>query len=362
MKEPINKLTGLPVSEQMLTVLDRLERNEDIPLEEIQKLPEIQEAYSCINNSTPTTLLKNRESLQQGVLEKLLKMGSADIDSNGKCTYNGIVGRNSRIDIVIGLPASGKSSALVEPLSHEYKSRIIDSDEAKKLLPEFNNGWGAGVVHKESKEINQKLILTSLVKKENIVLPVVGSNYQELKNQLTLFRQNGYKVHLHFNDIPRNKALGRMLKRFVDQGRFLDPQLSYKYQDKVNQVYEQLKQEGEIVDGYSKWSNDVKRGEQPKLLETNENDGFFRKKEAARNINGNLRDGNGIREGTYRAAKSIHREPGESNKGTRAGKVSVNKPSILDKLNENKSNIKEVNEKKDKNSRAAEKSQNAKER
>ena len=27
---------------------------------------------------------------------------------------------------------------------------LIDNDEAKRLFPEFNNGWGAGVVHEES--------------------------------------------------------------------------------------------------------------------------------------------------------------------------------------------------------------------
>lgn len=37
-----------------------------------------------------------------------------------------------------------------------YKSRVVDSDEAKKLLPEYNDGWGAGVVHKESLLISEQ--------------------------------------------------------------------------------------------------------------------------------------------------------------------------------------------------------------
>lgn len=282
----INKLTGQPVSKKMQETLHRLENNEEISLEEIQQLPEMQEAYSCINNSTPTIQLKNREALQQGVIEKLVKNGSAIIDSDGNCNYNGSVGRDGRIDIVIGLPASGKSSALVDPLSQKYQSRIVDCDEAKKLLPEFNDGWGATIVHQESQAINDKLREMATEKKENIIYPIVGSNYEKLKQIMTLFKKEGYQVHLHFNDIPKNKALGRMLKRFIEQGRFLDPQLSYKYQDNVTIVYEQIKEkEGELINGYSKWCNDVQKGEQPRLIETSEKDDFFQIKNVVNSIN-----------------------------------------------------------------------------
>ena len=36
-------------------------------------------------------------------------------------------------------------------------------------------------------------------------------------------------VNLHYVDMDRNKALGRMLNRFIDEGRFLDPVLIDKY-------------------------------------------------------------------------------------------------------------------------------------
>ena len=49
-----------------------------------------------------------------------------------------------------------------------YKSKVIDSDEAKKLLPEYNDGWGAGVVHKESQRISEQQLITALDKGENI--------------------------------------------------------------------------------------------------------------------------------------------------------------------------------------------------
>lgn len=143
----INKLTGEPVSEEMQNVLKRLAVNEAVPESEIYALKEIKEANSCISSSKPTIELRNRTGIQLGVYNRLQNMGSAVTKSDGAVSFSGEIRREKRLDIVIGLPASSKSSALVEPISELYKSRLIDSDEAKKLLPEFNNGWGASVVH-----------------------------------------------------------------------------------------------------------------------------------------------------------------------------------------------------------------------
>ena len=149
----INKLTGEPVSEKMQSVLKRLANGENVPEAEIGQLKEIREANSCLGNGVPTVKLKDREGIQNGVYNRLQKSGSAVTDDSGHVSLTGEIRREKRLDIVIGLPASGKSSALVEPISEMYHSRIIDSDEAKKLLPEYNDGWGAGIVHKESQLI-----------------------------------------------------------------------------------------------------------------------------------------------------------------------------------------------------------------
>lgn len=130
----INKLTGEPVSEEMQSVLKRLANGENVPEAEIGQLKEIREANSCLGNGVPTVKLKDREGIQNGVYNRLQKSGSAVTDDSGHVSLTGEIRREKRLDIVIGLPASGKSSALVEPISEQYHSRIIDSDEAKKML------------------------------------------------------------------------------------------------------------------------------------------------------------------------------------------------------------------------------------
>lgn len=271
-KQQIVKLTGLPVSEEMQDILQRLENKKYVTVDEINSTQEMKVARSNIDYSRPTIQLDNRLEIQVNVLNQLNNFGSVTIDGNGIVLYNGDVTKGSRLDIVIGLPASGKSSAIVDRLSQEFNSKVIDNDEAKKMIPEYNNGWGSGVVHKESQVISDRAFKHSLSNKENIVLPKIGSNADKLlKHYIEPAKEAGYTVNIHFVDLDRNKALGRMLNRFIEDGRFLDPNLIEKYaplnqENHVQQSYEQLK-ENPLISGFSMWNNDVSRGERPILIE-----------------------------------------------------------------------------------------------
>lgn len=263
----INKLTGEPVSEEMQSVLKRLAASESVSEAEISGLKEIREANSCLGNGVPTIMIKDREGIQQGVYNRLQNMGSAVTKDNGAVSFSGEIRTDRRLDIVVGLPASGKSSALVEPISEMYHSRIIDSDEAKKLLPEYNDGWGAGVVHKESQLISDRQLFSALNKGENITYPRVGGDCTELQKIIATAKQKGYSVYVHFNELDRNKALGRMINRFLETGRYIKPELISKYGGAISDTYEHLKRVPALVDGFSKWSNDVPLGSRPKLIE-----------------------------------------------------------------------------------------------
>lgn len=251
----------------MQSVLKRLANGESVPEAEIGQLKEIREANSCLGNGVPTVKLKDREGIQNGVYNRLQKSGSAVTDDSGHVSLTGEIRREKRLDIVIGLPASGKSSALVEPISEMYHSRIIDSDEAKKLLPEYNDGWGAGIVHKESQLISDRQFKAAVRKGENITYPRVGGDCDELTDIIAAVKKQGYSVYIHINELDRNKALGRMINRFLETGRYIKPELVTKYGNGISATYETLKNRSELVDGFSKWSNDVPLGCRPKLIE-----------------------------------------------------------------------------------------------
>lgn len=283
-------LTGLPVSDEMQDILDRCADGKYVDVEEVKATSEMKAAESCVSYATPTIQLKDREAIENHVFETLMDYGSISldekgkplVDSDGNTLYNGDVEKGRRLDIVIGLPASGKSSAIVDTISYEQHSMLIDNDEAKRQFPEFNKGWGANTVHKESQVVERAVFKEALREGRNIVLPKVGSDADKLmKDYIAYAKDAGYKVNVHFVDLDRNKALGRMMGRFIHTGRYLSPELIDKYANerdgnKIAQAYEALKlMDG--IDGCSKWDNDVGRGEKPILVEAvNLDDDFIR--------------------------------------------------------------------------------------
>lgn len=320
----IVKLTGLPVSDEMQDILNTLERGEYVEIDRIKNTEEMKTAYLHINYATPTILLEGRQAEQANCARMLLDKGSATLDKDGKTHYDGIVDRKSHLDIVIGLPASGKSSAIVDTISNEFHSRVIDNDEVKKMIPEFNNGWGASVVHEESQIISDWAYRNALKQGDNIVLPKVGSDAAKLLKQYIMPAINaGYTVNLHYVELDREKALGRMINRFITEGRFLDPQLIDKYcnhldGNKIEKCFEQLKN-SEYISGCSKWNNDVEYGQRPILaeyhnLETAYIDSATQKKEENENDRNqgegnysttiNLRDDGSNRRGRLQSAIS----------------------------------------------------------
>lgn len=273
-------LTGLPVCMHLQSLIDKCSMGKYVSIDEIRNTPEMKAAYSCISHQTPTIQLKDREDIEEHVFNVLRDYGSVSldekgnllVDSDGNTLYNSNVDQGNRLDIVIGLPASGKSSAIVDTISHEHNSMLIDNDEAKRLFPEFNKGWGADTVHAESKIVEQRVFYDAIDQGKNIVLPKVGSSSEQLLNDYILpAKDKGYKVNVHFVDLDRNKALARMLNRFIEKGRFLAPELIDKYANerdgnRIEKAFNELSK-SIYVDGISKWDNDVAKGEKPLLKE-----------------------------------------------------------------------------------------------
>ena len=268
----MNFLTGQPISSDMQEILDRLSKGEYVGVDEINATKEIQEARSHINHSTPTIELRGRQEFQEHIIDQFLQtIKAARVDEKGKVEYTEDVRREKRLDIVIGLPASGKSSAVVDKISTKYRSRVLDNDIIKTMIPEYNNGWGASVVHKESQEIMESISVISRGRDENLVMPKAGGDVGMIRKAVITAKRAGYQVYLHYVELSREKATGRMLHRFLHTGRFLAPELIDKYDNPeignlVLKTYETIKEDG-WIDGYSRWNNDVEVGENPRLIE-----------------------------------------------------------------------------------------------
>ena len=96
------------------------------------------------------------------------------------------------------------------------------------------SSWGSGFVRKisefcsfeESKEILESVIAESVANGDNLVYPIVGGgNAAKLAKKIEYFKKNGYTVFLHLNELSSNKAMDRMLGRFISTGRLIDPKI-----------------------------------------------------------------------------------------------------------------------------------------
>ena len=230
-------------------------------------------------NDTSNINTDERQALRKDIANKISNHGSIRKYKNKDKTiilYNGQVDKNYRAEIVLGPPAGGKSSVIVDKVSTNTNSRVLDSDDIKKLLPEFDGGNGAGLVHVESSDIIlEQLVMPQFYKNgkhqgENLVIPIVGKSPRAAVQYLKKLKEAGYTVHLSFNDVPSIVSAKRATSRFLEEGRFLDPEYISSVGNKPEQTYEYLKtfnDNGIQFDSYSKYNNNVKFGEAAKKIE-----------------------------------------------------------------------------------------------
>ena len=222
----------------------------------------------------------NREFVIDGVTLKGYPLGiNSLIDRAKKLAFtdeqlqvpSNFIKNEKKAVIILGPPASGKST-YANKIARNIGAAIIDADDAKKALPEFQNGLGAAAVHEESSA------LAALVKEliiddgTNVVIPKVGDNADKILKQINKLKSKGYKVTLANMDVTSKNAVVRMLKRFVKTGRLISPGYVRSIGGKPKQTYASLKQQGK-ADGYAEIDNNQKLGENPTIKE--DPDGIF---------------------------------------------------------------------------------------
>jgi len=136
----------------------------------------------------------------------------------------GGVGYDRELTFVIGYPAAGKSS-VANPVARARRAAILDADEIKKTIPEYDNGKGAAAVHRESSILSVQLFEDMLEDGVNIVWPKVGSQADRVASLADRARESGYDVNVVWMDTPQPEAMRRMVARGLSTGRFIPPQL-----------------------------------------------------------------------------------------------------------------------------------------
>jgi len=197
-----------------------------------------------------------RWALRKTVVSELYNDNQLEDDNKIQIGNGGAVPRSGtckegKAFIIIGLPASGKSY-ISSVISEAHGAFVLDSDFAKRKLPEFANyEWGASLVHKESDEIifgfedpdDEFTSLFELVTPDkcNLVIPKIGQNAESVALLArTLKDEFGYEVHLVLVNLKKEIATLRAAERYEKSLRYVplglifdgygnDPILTYYY-------------------------------------------------------------------------------------------------------------------------------------
>lgn len=201
------------------------------------------------------------DTLSAATLRERLERVAAKLYGTGAKT------KGRRIDIVIGGPGTGKTTSAVKPLADEHGSLIVDSDDAKRELPEFDHGLGSNAVHQESSIIARRIMAKALNAGDNIVFSTIGKSLSTLKSTIETAREQGYDVHVTLVDVPTSEAINRAIKRFYETKQFVDPAFIAKVSDAPAATLDALLDEGVLDERqFSVISNDVPLGEAPRTL------------------------------------------------------------------------------------------------
>lgn len=342
------KFTNQPLSAEMLDILARSARGEVVTIDEINDTKEIRYCKTISENGIDTIYLSNRDDKRKEVMDYINSLGSAtELDSDGHMQYNGYVERDARLDVVIGLPASGKSSAVVDVLSQEFHSRVIDNDMIKAgFTEEFRGGLGGQLLHKESKLLEKSIFRDALERNENIVFPKVGGSVSSISAYLNQARSYGYKIYLHFVHLQREKVYNRLLNRLINSGRYVEPELIDKYYplDRGNlckSTFDELKEDKTLISGYSEWNNDVDLGERPILIDYYNVEGRFI--EEGVNRNGNNEHGRGKNASSIQADGNLRDVGSGGHNGTSAnsGRVAEDESGRRDEIQQTSSSVRD---------------------
>lgn len=182
---------------------------------------------------------------------------------------------NRQAFLVIGPPAAGKSS-ICTPIADLENALIIDSDYAKRKLPEYESG-GAALVHEESQILidgdpsigyHDCLLDRALDQRANFVYPRVGRDLPDIMGTIARINEFDYDIHLILAHCTPKEATDRALHRFLRSRDHRYVPLGYIY-DVVGQHplvnYLQLRMQGECK-SFEAYDNNVAKSDPPRRI------------------------------------------------------------------------------------------------
>lgn len=147
---------------------------------------------------------------------------------------------HKRATIILGPPAAGKST-LAERLSKKTRSAIVDVDEAKPYIREYNKGIGANAVHEESTYLTKAAFDGAFKEGMNVILPKVGASPSSIAKTIAELKSQGYTVDIVNLYVDQDQAAKRMGYRFLSTGRLIPSDFYRSIGDRPRNTFRDMK-------------------------------------------------------------------------------------------------------------------------
>ena len=218
----------------------------------VAQLDALSAYYKDLYGNTADIDTPERKQMRKELKEWFLKLGSArteSVDDNGKhhYVYDGPVKKDYQMELVLGLPASGKSTMVTDPDSEEMGAFIMDCDVIKAELPEYKESHGAAAdaVHFEGYNLMQEAMKEFFkggsMQGTNVIIPIVSSDLDDLmENLIKPFEEAGYHVKVKFCPAKPNEAAARVVMRELGGGQLINSKVAFGYGYGPEEVYNKL--------------------------------------------------------------------------------------------------------------------------
>ncbi len=222
-----------------------------------------------------------RIALRNRIVHELFTMHLLQNDDDIKLGLGGSyldnLKKQKQAFIIIGLPASGKSSVATD-IATEKGAMILDSDFAKRKLPEYKNyAHGATVVHDESINLIfgfqsggvRSLYELAVANKYNLVIPKVGNDIDSILRLAQSLKDINYSVHITLVSLTKKQATIRALHRFYSSKRYVPLSMIFDtFSNDPLMTYYMLKNYNfGCIDSYGAISTNVPKGHGYKAID-----------------------------------------------------------------------------------------------
>ena len=157
---------------------------------------------------------------------------------------NGSIQKKRIAHIVMGLPASGKSTML-----KTFEGIVCDTDLIKEQMHEYyDGGIGNERCHGASKVIFDRLLNELSDDGYKLAIPIIGKTKKSFDKIYDLLVSKGYKIVIKYIEFSKQEAINRSFKRFIEEGRYV----SLSYINSINpldieNVYNEVKDYPNVI-------------------------------------------------------------------------------------------------------------------